>query len=243
MATYSKIEHGLYENPKIVGLSDAAFRAYVESILFSGKHLTDGFLDERIVRRMWGGDVAAELCSNDPVNPSWVAADGGWQIYGYSERQTSKADVDAVRERKRSAANARWEAKRNAEPMHGASIVHSTTHANAMPDIDIDIDTDIDIHKTPSGAKAKETRLPADWVPTKSHYEIARERNLDIQHQAEMFRLHAETHDRHAARWNAAFTTWLKKSNAGPARAVVDNPAAFTINGRKPAWKTGEYDS
>lgn len=30
--------------------------------------------------------------------------------------------------------------------------------------------------------------------------------------EADSFRLHAETHDRHAANWNAAFTTWLKKA-------------------------------
>jgi hypothetical protein len=243
MTTYSKIEHGLYENPKIVGLSDAAFRAYVESILYSGKHLTDGFLDQRIVRRMWGEDVAAELCSNDVNNPSWVVVEGGWQIYGYCERQTSRADVDAVRERKRAAANARWEAKRDAERMHGASAVQCTTDANGMPDIDIDTDIDIDIHNTPTGAKAKETRLPKDWAPSKTHYDIARERNIDLMEQAELFRLHAETHDRHAARWNAAFTTWLKKSRPGTARVSVDNPAAFRINGKKPAWKTGEYES
>lgn len=141
MSTYAKIEHGMYEHPKIVGLSDTAFRAYVESILYSGKHLTDGFLDERIVRRMWGENVAEELCGNDPVNPSWVRVEGGWQIYGYCERQTSKAEIDALREQKRSAANARWDAKRNAEAMHGAYGVHSTSDAQAMPEIEVDINT------------------------------------------------------------------------------------------------------
>lgn len=65
-------------------------------------------------------------------------------------------------------------------------------------------------------AKLKETRLPADWVPSKNHYDIGRERRLDIAAEADAFRLHAETHDRHAARWNAAFTTWLKKAKPKP---------------------------
>lgn len=64
--------------------------------------------------------------------------------------------------------------------------------------------------------KLKSIRLPADWVPSKNHYDIANERGLDIQEQVDAFRLHAETHDRHAARWNAAFTTWLKKSTPKP---------------------------
>lgn len=60
--------------------------------------------------------------------------------------------------------------------------------------------------------RIKETRLPKDWAPTASHYELAKSRGVDITAEADNFRLHAETHDRHAARWNAAFTTWLKKA-------------------------------
>lgn len=60
--------------------------------------------------------------------------------------------------------------------------------------------------------KARETRLPKDWAPAASHLDLARERGVDVVAEAEAFRLHAETHDRRAARWNAAFTTWLKKS-------------------------------
>ena len=62
-------------------------------------------------------------------------------------------------------------------------------------------------------AKLKETRIPTDWVPSKAHYDLARELGLNVGKEADAFRLHAETHDRHAARWNAAFTTWLKKAN------------------------------
>jgi hypothetical protein len=66
-------------------------------------------------------------------------------------------------------------------------------------------------------AKLKETRLPKDWAPTAAHLELARERRIDITAEVTAFRLHAETHDRHAARWNAAFTTWLKKAKPSAA--------------------------
>lgn len=62
------------------------------------------------------------------------------------------------------------------------------------------------------GAKMNETRLSADWVPTASHYKTAEALGVNIVAEAESFRLHAETHDRHAAVWNSAFTTWLKKA-------------------------------
>lgn len=63
-----------------------------------------------------------------------------------------------------------------------------------------------------SEARRKETVLPKDWAPTAEHIQRAKEMRVDVMDQAENFRLHAETHDRRAASWNGAFTTWLKKS-------------------------------
>lgn len=65
------------------------------------------------------------------------------------------------------------------------------------------------------GAEGKkpETRIPKDWAPTASHFERAKTSRIDITREVESFRLHAETHDRHAANWNSAFTTWLTKAN------------------------------
>lgn len=168
MATYAKIEHNLYENPKLVGLSDKAFRAYIESILYSGKHLTDGFLDERIVSRMWGLDAAEELSANDPINPSWVRVEGGWQIYGFCERQTTKAEVDAMREQKSRAGKASVEAKRSRQQ---ADIQQSVEHnantgsTKAQPDIDIDIDTytDIDTSVNVNNVNNRATRIKESW--------------------------------------------------------------------------------
>lgn len=82
-------------------------------------------------------------------------------------------------------------------------------------------------------AKLRAIRLPKDWAPTKPHLDYAKENRLDIIAEAEAFRLHAETHDRHAARWNAAFTTWLKK--ARPAVAPVEAP-------KKRQFVAGVYD-
>jgi len=187
MSTYAKIEHSLYDNPKIVGLSCEAFRAYVEGILYSGKNLTDGFLDERIVARMWGTQVAEELTSNDPVNPSWERVEGGWQIYGFCERQNTKEDVDAMRERK-SAAGKASAAKRKQEAYKKATELQqpveqklNTGSTEVQPDTDTDTDTDKELKRG--------TRLPKPFVLTSEMINWAVEKHplVDFNLQTESF--------------------------------------------------------
>ena len=73
-------------------------------------------------------------------------------------------------------------------------------------------------------AKRKpEVKIPSDWAPTSAHFERAKTNRLDIAREAEAFMQHAETHDRRAASWNSAFTTWLTK--AKPAEAKRDSNA------------------
>jgi hypothetical protein len=73
--------------------------------------------------------------------------------------------------------------------------------------------------------KKPDIRMPKDWAPTREHYERAKEMGVDIADAVENFRLHAETHDRHAASWNGAFTTWLKKTK--PTLGKSDSWAAY----------------
>lgn len=58
----------------------------------------------------------------------------------------------------------------------------------------------------------EEVPLPEGWSPTPEHRQRAASLKVDVEREAELFRAHAETHDRRAASWNAAFTTWLLKA-------------------------------
>lgn len=95
---YARFDIGMDEHAKIIDLSDAAFRALFESTFYSRRQLTDGFLDERVVLRKWGHDVAQELSSNHPERPSWVKVEGGWAIRDFAEHQTTTVDITAKRE-------------------------------------------------------------------------------------------------------------------------------------------------
>lgn len=57
--------------------------------------------------------------------------------------------------------------------------------------------------------RERATQLPADWQPTAEHRARAKAEGVNVDREAEKFRLHAEAKARKAVRWNAAFTTWL----------------------------------
>ena len=95
---YARFDIGMDENPKILMLSDAAFRALIESTLYCRRQLTDGFIDDRLVSRRWSIDVVEELSGNDPDRPSWVKVDGGYQIHDFAEHQVTTADIQAKRD-------------------------------------------------------------------------------------------------------------------------------------------------
>lgn len=95
---YAKFDIGMDENPKILMLSDAAFRALIESTMYSRRQLSDGFIDDRVVSKRWSMDIANELSSNDPDRPSWIKVDGGYQIHDFAEHQTTTADIQAKRD-------------------------------------------------------------------------------------------------------------------------------------------------
>jgi hypothetical protein len=103
------------EHPKIIGLTDAAFRAVFEATFYSRRMLSDGFLDERVVLKRWGQAVADELSCNDPERPSWVRVELGWQIHNFDRYHPVRAEIEAKRAEiaeRRSAAGKRGNEKR-----------------------------------------------------------------------------------------------------------------------------------
>ena len=73
---FARLSLDYADHPKIVGLSDAAFRAHVELILYSRKYLTDGVIGKQIAKRLLP-HVLKELLNNDDEAPSLIALDNG----------------------------------------------------------------------------------------------------------------------------------------------------------------------
>lgn len=56
------------------------------------------------------------------------------------------------------------------------------------------------------------TSLPEEFIPTDSHYDFARQNNLNINDELIGFRLHHEAKLTMSGSWNASFSTWLRNA-------------------------------
>ncbi len=97
MSTFIKLHDTTPDHPKVIGLSDAAFRTYVESICYCSRYLTDGFVPMGAVRKMTNAKAVTELISARLL----IKVDGGVQVHDYLDHQTSREHVEAVREKRR----------------------------------------------------------------------------------------------------------------------------------------------
>ncbi len=92
--TWIKLDDTLPNNPKILPLSDKAFRLYIEGLCYANQYLTDGFLAQAVINRLDNGNALEELI----VATLWLQTEGGIQIHDYCEHQTSRKVVEEKRE-------------------------------------------------------------------------------------------------------------------------------------------------
>lgn len=96
--TWVKIDDSFPNHPKIVGLSDKAFRIHISGLCYCGTYLTDGFIPMTIARTLCDNDFnyIAELCEAG----LWKEAmsENGFRIHDYLAHQTSKTQVEEKRQ-------------------------------------------------------------------------------------------------------------------------------------------------
>lgn len=99
--TYIKVHDGMPEHPKIVGLSDKAFRALVELWCYCGRNLTDGEVRSAIAGK-YGRKAVTELEKEGLLE----SLDADWYMHDYLEHQRSASEVASLK-RSRSEAGSR----------------------------------------------------------------------------------------------------------------------------------------
>lgn len=100
---FAKLALDYADHPKIMMLSDAAFRAHITFILYCRRYMTDGIIRNPVANRLalqWDTDVLHELQNNDEDTPSLQQLENGdYYLSGYAEMQETRDDIEARRQR------------------------------------------------------------------------------------------------------------------------------------------------
>lgn len=94
-----KIDDSFPDHPKVIGLSDLAFRLHIRGLCYSGKYLTDGFVPYQAVNGMLSDNESIAKPSDELEEAGlWIRVEKGFQIHDYLAHQTSKRQVEHKRE-------------------------------------------------------------------------------------------------------------------------------------------------
>jgi hypothetical protein len=102
--SWGRLDDEANDCPKLIALSDGAFRLWACGIIYAQKKLTDGFIPARTVAafpaRRKGPQVIAELTSKlvPGRDVLWHVVDGGYQIHDYLDWNDRREDVLKARE-------------------------------------------------------------------------------------------------------------------------------------------------
>ncbi|KAM9867070.1 hypothetical protein ACIFOC_00392 [Leucobacter aridicollis] len=146
------------DHPKIIGLSDAAFRAHVTMMLYSRKYMTDGVLPKPVANRLgsqWDTDVLSELQNNDPEAPSLVLReDGSYELHGFTDMQETRAEIDA-----RTARNRENGAKggRPRKPKETQSVTGSGGDSGTQTKAETETETETEVSSKELTTRARES--------------------------------------------------------------------------------------
>lgn len=155
---YIKVHNGLPDHPKVVGLSDKAFRAIVTYWCYCDRHYTDGSVPGVIALRE-GRKAIAELEKTGLIE----SRGSDWFCHDYLEHQRSAAEVKAMKEKRRSAGSLGGKARAEnlASAKASASGLVKQTGSKPVAEVELEVEKE----KTTLPRK-RGSRLPNDWKPS-----------------------------------------------------------------------------
>ena len=97
--TWFKMDDSAYDHPKVVGLSDGAFRLWVCAGLYCSRHLTDGIVAPGTLRVL---QAKQRYCDELWAAGLWEPLpEGGYRYHDWGEYQPLRAEVEARRKANR----------------------------------------------------------------------------------------------------------------------------------------------
>ena len=199
--SFLKLHNGMPEHPKVVGLSDEAFRALVELWCYCSRNLTDGHVAGALANRLASAKALAELVSARLVDENG----DDYVMHDYLKHQQSKEQVERTRENRRNAGRLGGQARAKGQASAKANAKQVLKQNSSKPVADTDTDTE----ERGAPARKRATSLPADWKPTPAHRQRAAEDGTDLDREVAKFKLHVEDKGITSKSWNARFARWL----------------------------------
>jgi len=92
-----RIDDNFADHPKVIGLSDTAFRLYIEALCYSNRQLTDGFIPMSVYLKASKNDDADYLIEAG----LWEEVPKGYLIRSYTEYQPTREKVHSKRDQSR----------------------------------------------------------------------------------------------------------------------------------------------
>jgi hypothetical protein len=223
--TYVKIADSMPDHPKVVRLSDSAFRLWVEAICYCSRHLTDGVISPAALRKIGPPKAARELAGAGLLEvhgPDWL-------VHDYLEHQRSAAEVAAAVDQRREAGQRGGLAKqkRLASRPLSESLDHSLSETGSKRLAETELETEEQLLGAASASPPngrRRTRAP-DLLPVTPTMTAWAERNgitCDLVEATAQMLDHHRAKGSLMADWGAAWRTWMANTKrfGGPERVV-----------------------
>ena len=136
--TWVKIDDSFPNHPKVIGLSDKAFRVHISGLCYCGTYLTDGFIPMTVAGKLADENMTVIIELTDAG--LWIErlVMNGFEIHDYLAHQSSKTQVKAHKEANKARAE-RYREKKAGVSRDDNGISHALIMS---PDTDTDTDTD-----------------------------------------------------------------------------------------------------
>ena len=98
-----RLDDNFADHPKVIALSDTAFRLYIEALCYSNRQLTDGFIPMAVYLKLSKNDdadylIEAGLWESVHRTITGSSVTNGYQIRSYTEYQPTREKVEEKRE-------------------------------------------------------------------------------------------------------------------------------------------------
>ncbi len=235
--SWARLDDAMPESRKIADLSDAAFRAYVRSICYGARNLTDGYVPERLAHEMAGKAIRElapalwhplpALCPNCVALTTKAAAEipaAGFYVHDYLEYNPPKTQVLA----ERAAAQRRMFALRSGEQ-------HTNNAGSSLAPVPVPVPVPVPLPGIPipipsreplaRPAAARRGALTEPYV-----LELCEEfPTVDVRREVAKFRDYFKAKGKTHRDETAAFRNWLRREQvwmAEHAPAQVSEPGS-----------------